>query len=250
MSDKLFRLAEFWYQKKEKHRSHFYRHRHLLDLRCDEFNACHWLRSEVDMDFARQLALYGPLAFEDVNEGQQKLLKQWKEFPKDSKFYSMCLRQIWLWKSFGRKSVGDFLESQEGKSWFDSRRKLNRVAYFELDREFKRTKQNFLQYEETIRKVIRSNPLITYMDLKRLGAKNLQTIWERFPQREVHRMNFLRQLASLFDSALKNQKLSKVDRSQIPTESVLVEAVLPKNAKNKSMQASIATSAYSASSKE
>jgi len=119
-----------------------------------------------------------------------------------------CLTsQCALWKRFENKTVHEFLHSLEAHAWHRGAQKTkNAKPLFELDQMYKSTKRTALNYELKIRAVIRANPLLTYSDLKRLGVKNAQLIWERFPQRELHRARAWRK----FRRSLMSSNESKI----------------------------------------
>lgn len=196
MHNKLFALAEFLILNRKDRRSYFYRHKEILKLKCKDFSICEWAETSKEIKLVQLLARYAPLKMEDLEGESAKILNRWKHLPKDSKFFEMLLNQMKLWKAFENEDVASFLKSTEGYDWISARKKMQRDATFELDRPFKSTKTSALENQEFIRKIIRSHPLVTFSDLKQLGAKNLQPIWENFPQRAAHRNRALQAIES------------------------------------------------------
>lgn len=200
----IFRLSEALLDRRKTSKSFFYRHRHLLEALCKNICLQPLLKNSEAESLLSELAKFAPLQALDLNnEAQAKLLQDWnKIFPQDKKFYQMMKQQLELWQDFAEKPLREFIESRDGQSWYKKRMRLKRPATFELDLPFKKTKKSAYLNTEKIRNIIRTHPLIRYEDLKELGLKNLQPVFENFPQRELHRTRFLTQISH----ELQNQK--------------------------------------------
>ncbi|MDB5037269.1 MAG: hypothetical protein JWQ35_797 [Bacteriovoracaceae bacterium] len=201
MNDILFKLSLFIDGNSPSLRSHYYRHQKILETKCGSFVVCKWLKTDQEFEFAKTLSDYGPLLREDLEHKFPKnLINKFSHLPNDPKFFTMTLKQMSLWKKFKDSRLIDFLKSEEGIRWRNLRKKINRKPAFELDQLFKSSKRSSLAYETSVRALIRKNPLLTYKDLKLLKVKNVQPIWERFPQRDLHRRKLLLDLSKTLDT--------------------------------------------------
>lgn len=203
MNETLFKLAQFINTKNTSLRSHFYRHRRILTKYCGEMSGWIPIESEHELEFVNELAKYGPLQESDLERSRESISRRYRTFPQDSKFFQMLLKQRALFRNFKNKSVEEFILSREGRTWLSSRTQMTRIATFELDRPYKRTKASARRHEEQIRQIIRLNPLLAFSDLRRMGARNLQPIWERFPHHENHRKRALDQIEQQLNASLK-----------------------------------------------
>jgi len=197
----IYRIADFMQKQNLANRSHFYRYRSWLDKKCSEIKALHFIREGSELEVVRTLSLCAPLAASDFKNKQ--LPEAWRQsmarFPADRNFYKMIIAQWNLWASFKSQTLEAFLKSKSGKNWYEQRSFLkDRRPLFELDRPYRRTKASSLQHEQDVKAFIRKNPLLTFKDLRRLEIKNAQPIYERFPQRELHRELYLKKIASDF----------------------------------------------------
>lgn len=193
----IFRLSSALLERKNSSKSFFYRNRHLLEAPCKQISLQALLTHPEAKTLLSELSKFAPLQALDLSDNTRaQLLQDWnKTFPQDKKFYQMMKQQLEIWEGFSDKPLQEFIESPEGKTWYEKRRGLKRPAVFELDMPFKKTKQSALINSEKIRSIIRSFPLIRYEDLKELGLKNLQPVFENFPQRELHRTRYLTEIS-------------------------------------------------------
>ncbi len=186
MKNTLFKLALSVKDKSnKKYIAHFYRHRGLLKKKCAEICAFQFLESGSHIQLLQTLSRYGPLLPRDFDDkASQQILKKWKlSFPDDPKFFSMVSKQREIWAQYKEKTLLEFFESKDGLAWLEKRKKIGRVATFELDQSFKRTKSKALREEIKIRRIMRIYPHLSLSDLKKLKVKNAQFVIERFPFR-------------------------------------------------------------------
>jgi hypothetical protein len=216
--NKFLKLADYFFNKKAYAKATFFRNRKLLKQPLKNLNVIFWVKSKNDLALAKKLALYAPLDAQDLSSPEKKILNRWRSLPQDPKFFKHILKQWELSKLFSEKSFLEFLMSPEGLAWYKSRSKLKRAPYFELDQIYKSSKQSALHREIFVRSLIRKFPLLTYTDLKSIAPKNLQLIWERFPQRELHRKRFLTSLLKRLGDEAKNQRDEKDEKTSTPTE--------------------------------
>jgi hypothetical protein len=178
-----------------KHRSHYYRNRHLLEKRLLEIE---FLPGWVDEDeaLARELSKFGPLLPEDFSDlRSQNRLKDWSSrFPEDPAFYKMLVSQHQIYKDFASTRLKDFLQTTTAKNWMKQREKLSRPLLFEWDSFYKSSKKESLRHKKKVRALLRRYPLLGFKDLKSVGVKNAQPLMESFPHLKWHRQIFLENL--------------------------------------------------------
>jgi len=174
-------------------RSHHFRHRRILNKRICEIKLKHWPFGNVELELLRKLIQCGPLEFSDVVDDQEKkILRSWRHYPRDRAFYKMLYQQARVWSECSELKLEDFLTSSAGRKWICSRRKLTRKPLFALDQLYKPTPGAAIRREESIKSLLRRQPLLRYKDLQSLNIKNAQKIIEAFTPLEIHRQEFLR----------------------------------------------------------
>lgn len=185
-------------QRRSNHlRSFYYRHRQLLKVPCGKLDFEFLTLSQAQLNVAQSLIQCGSLVSEDFHEAEHKIaLHSFRRLPKDPAFFKMLLEQNEIWIKFSDVELESFLRSPEADRWYQSRKRLDRPAYFELDMPFKPTPQKALSNEIQIKRLLRKHPLLRYSDLKSMGLKNAQKIIERFLPLEMHRRNYLNKLKS------------------------------------------------------
>lgn len=186
--NRIFGLGLYLEKPSDSLRSTYYRHKHLLSKPCKEIDAFGSLRlTEAEMMLLARIA---PIEESD----DENLAKRLQHLPKDRKFFQMVLSQMRIWKAFASHSLEDFLRSEEGKHWLRARKRLKRKPCFELDRAFKRTKQEALRNELQLRHLLRTEPLLRFEDLQKIGFRNVQAILENFPFLAQYREKYLEAL--------------------------------------------------------
>ncbi len=196
----LWGLSAWLHTKNPILKSHFYRHRSLLRQKCSLFLGIHFMTSHPARLLCQELSKYAPLEPADLTDQKMaNLLRDWnKDFPRDRHFYRMALLQFNLWEAFASKAIEEFIHSKEGERWFQARSRLQKIRkpLFELDIPYYGSDAAAIAYETGVKSMIRSAPLLTYKDLRSIGVKNAQAIYERFPHRAVYRERFLSSLSS------------------------------------------------------
>lgn len=202
MNDTIAKLATYLSSKPSKLRVHFYRNRHLLNESCKNIQIQNLIHNESDLNLLQQQCLYGPLTVDDCTTPiERSALRRWKsKLPQDPKFFRLFATQLKIWKQFEDKTLLEFLDSPEGRAWYRGRKKLKRAPLFELDCHYKVSKSSALRHECRIRELLRKQPLLRWEDLRDLGVKNAQSIFQRFPQRALHRSRYLKNLRAQTDS--------------------------------------------------
>lgn len=204
----LYKLFAYQESSDPSLRSHYYRHRSILQKKLSEIPFAPWF-GEKDAELIRLLSKFGPLEPADLqNQSQQSKLRKWNQIlPQDPHFFRMLEGQMQLYKNFSESSIERFFESPEAKAWALQRAKLNRPPLFELDQFFKSSKTPALHREKVARALLRSQPLLRLIDLQEMGLKNAQTIWERFPFRELYRRSYLDSLKSNLSAGKSSRRL-------------------------------------------
>ncbi|MBN8461687.1 MAG: hypothetical protein J0M01_02550 [Dechloromonas sp.] len=208
MNDKLFKLTRYFYKKIDSDRSHFYRFHHWLDRKCSEITSLSHLQTKEEIELCKRLCLFAPIAESDLeNKTHKNIYQIWKrKFPQDKKFFQMMLGQKNIWNKFSNQSLKTFLESEECKKWFKNRSQLKRKSTFELDTCFKKSKEKAKNYEQSLQKIMRDNPLLRWEDLRSMGVKNAQSIYQNFHAKKHYQNVFLLKLKSQIAAEANGRK--------------------------------------------
>jgi hypothetical protein len=203
MNDTLFKIARYLRKPNPSLKAHFYRKRGMLEVRCSEIQIAPWMKSVRELRVAADLAKFGPLMPQDFPEKQdRKIASKWlNRLPQDRNYFKLLCDQQVLWRSFRDRTLEDFLNSHEGKRWYRMRLQMTRKPTFELDMPYKRTKEEAYKNELKVREMIRENPLLQWVDLKKMNVRNAQAIYERFPHRELYRERVLADLTKQIGDA-------------------------------------------------
>lgn len=204
MKNIIFGLSDYLIGKNIKKRSHYYRHQRLLDEPSDSILIDASMRSQTAWDLIHRISRFGCRRAEHIDDpAEKRLLKLWKNFPQDRKYFEMILQQLELARRFRGLSLREFIFSAEGRKWYKSRKRLKRAVYFELDRAYKPTRKEALNHEARVHQLLRSEPLLRYKDLSILGIANAQKILESFPELETLRRKKLELLKKVLIRGLK-----------------------------------------------
>jgi len=209
----LWKLAHYFYTEDPRLKSFYYRHRDWLKKKCALYPA--FEPFTFSQKLIEELARFGPCVAGEVSPSVCEKLELIKA-PNDPKFYRMILAQIEIWRGFERQALQSFLESDEGKFWYQDRKKMKRKIFFEFDRSYKKSKTQALQYEDKVRDLLRRHPLLRLDDLKRIGVRNAQAILERFPYLSAYRENYLKSLQD-FSLVSSLKKRNSVESDQTAT---------------------------------
>lgn len=198
----IFELAKGLTLKMKFSRATFYRHRRLLDTPCREIAIQNFFKSKEQLAHLESLCLYSPLLINDIEPSKLNIHRTipFHKLPSDPNFFRFLKRQMNLWNAFKDKTLREFIQSSEGQYWFKRRRLLKRRPLFELDAPYKVSKRSALAYELKVRSLLRKYPLLRWEDLKALGVKNAQPIYQRFPQRALYRERLLKKLQFQIDT--------------------------------------------------
>lgn len=148
------------------------------------------------------LAKHSPLTEEDFETtDDRETFRQLQRFPQDRAYFEMLLKQNALFKKHQNLSVREFLDSQEGRTWLNRAKRLKRKPAFCLEIPYYPTRKHSLRAEADLKRLLRKQPLLRYLDLKEMGFKNVQSILERFPSLSLHRQRYLKQLSSTLAQA-------------------------------------------------
>lgn|GEM_PF-6839855 len=196
MTNAIFCLSDYLLSKNRSRQSHYYRKRHLLSTACSDIKIFPWINEDSDEELLKILSQYAPLNALDLeNKKLSYKLNSWnKTLPHDQKFFKMCLKQLSFWKSLSSKTLKDFIYSPEGENWYRKRKQLKRKSFFELDMPYKSTKTSALIRCQKARQLMREYPLLRWEDLRQLGLRNAQAIYENFPFRKHYRQLYLENL--------------------------------------------------------
>ena len=191
MNSILWHLFVAIHSPKKSSRSTFFRHKDWLKKSCRSLAGVEFIKNKNHLTLLKTLSEFGPLKPSDVKENKN-ILKSWNQkFPQDPKFYQMALVEYKKWNQFSHQNIESFLISEEGLKWGHLRSQLQRPPLFELDRAYKNSKSSALSYEMNIRNLLRRYPFLSLKNMKYIGIRNAQPIWDRFPQRRLHEARFL-----------------------------------------------------------
>lgn len=193
----LFKLASYHHSKTSRLRSHFFRHRHLLQLPCHQLEKFAFTATSEDLPIIRQMAQDAPLLASDLDEKSSlEFLNKHPRWPNDRAFYKNLLQQLEIWRRFSNRNLLEFLESDLGQKWYASRSRMSRIPLYELDCPYRATRPEVFAHELRVKALLRTNPLLRFSDLKALGIANAQKILENYPALVKHRRTYLERLKS------------------------------------------------------
>jgi hypothetical protein len=210
-SDLFFKLAASLLSTRtsKTYRSHFYRHKHLLDQQMSSILQQHWLSHPDSKHLCEILSEFAPLKSHDIPKPLRAKFDEWhSRFPQDSQFFKDSLNFFNHQQSQSHLSVRDFLLSPSGRKWFQDRRRLQRKASHPWDRPFKASKRNSLKRRLLVQQLLRAYPFLSLEDLKSLAIPNAQEQWERFPFRVHYRQQALDEVKKFWTQL---QRANKID---------------------------------------
>ena len=162
-----------------------------------EFQTSLFPLDESSGRMASILSRCAPMTEDDFESPKDReLFLKLQAFPQDRAYFEMLLEQDALFKKFRNTTVKDFLDSAEGKAWFKRAQRIKHKPAFCLEIPYYPTRQSSLRAEADLKRLLRRQPLLRYLDLKAMGFKNVQAILERFPSLNLHRQRYLKQLSS------------------------------------------------------
>lgn len=201
MNDRILRIALYLVDHErgrlnKKYKSHFFRHKELLKQPLHKISFAPFMRSKEDEEILFLLARFGPLIQSDFPSSLQKRWSHWKHLPLDAGFYRMLMQAHQMYIKYRQTKLKDFLDSADGKQWLARRSRIQEKAFFEFQMFYKREKRSALEHRSRVRRLMRKYPLLRHEDLRALGVKNAQAIYEGFPFLAQYRAAFLKKIHS------------------------------------------------------